>query len=91
MGMDKDNRELVNRLFAVATMLLEDAIVPAIAGQSPELTSAAHAKHVRQLQNATTDIAAIVQAVTAVGRFDGHIRRNSRSRPRSKKPGIHRQ
>ena len=89
--MDKDNRELVNRLFAVATMLLEDATEPAIAGQSPKLTSVAYAKHTCQLQSATTDIAAIVQAVTAVGRFDGHIRRKSRSRPRSKKPGIHRQ
>ena len=89
--MDRHNRELVNRLFAVATMLLEDAVVPAIAGQSPKLTPAAYAKHAHQLQNATTDIAAIVQAVTAVGRFDGHVHRNHRSQPRPKNLANHRQ
>ena len=35
--MDDDTRELANRLFAMATAMLEDVIEIAVAGQSPRL------------------------------------------------------
>ena len=79
--MDKDNRDLVNRLFAIATMMFEDAIVPAIGGQSPKLPDEAYVRRAQELQNTAIGISLLAQTVLVVERFS----RGNRTKSRHKK------
>ena len=64
--MDEDYRELVNRLFAAATAMLEDATELTAAGQSARLNSSLLADHGHRLRTATQDIAIIAEAAIIV-------------------------
>ncbi len=66
LAMDDDHRELVNRLFATATAMLEDAIEHATAGQSPRLDGSRLVDHGHRLRSAARDIAAIAEAAVIV-------------------------
>ncbi len=78
--MDDDYRELVNRLFATATAMLEDVIEVAVAGQSPRLNPSQLADHGRQLQATARDIAIIAEAAMIVANLGVSRRRNRRKR-----------
>ena len=80
--MDDDCRELTNRLFAMATALLEDVIEVAVAGQSPRLTPSQLADHGRRLQSAAHEIAIIAEAAVIVANPGADRRRNRRKRSR---------
>ena len=70
--MDDDHRELVRRMFAAATALIETAHEAAIAGQSEALTARAYAEAAQRLQGAARDIIALAEAATVVaGPSDG--------------------
>jgi hypothetical protein len=64
--MDEDHRELVRRLFAAATAVIETAHEAAIAGQSEALTVGAYAEAARRLQAAARDIAALAEAASVI-------------------------
>ena len=79
--MDEDHRELVRRLFATATAMLEDATEFAAEGQSPKVRRSRAVDLARRLRAATIDIAAIAEAARIAvdhGRNSRQIRRNSR-------------
>ncbi len=80
--MDDDQRELANRLFAVATASLEDVIELAVAGQSPQLTPTQLVDHGRRLQAAARDILVVAEAATIVANLSVNRRRNRQKRPR---------
>ena len=70
--MDDDHRDLVRRLFAAATALIETAHEAAIAGQSEALTAGAYAEAAQRLQGAARDIIALAEAATVIaGPSDG--------------------
>ncbi len=70
--MDDDHRELVRRLFAAATTLIETAHEAAIAGQSEALTARAYAEAARQLEAAAHSLAALAEAAAVIaGLSDG--------------------
>ncbi len=64
--MDENRRELVRRMFAAATALIETAHEAAIAGQSEALTARVYAEAARQLEVAARDIAALAEAVAVI-------------------------
>jgi hypothetical protein len=64
--MDEDHRELVRRLFAAATVLIETAHEAAIAGQSEVLTAGDYAKTTHRLRGAARSLAALVEAAAAI-------------------------
>ncbi len=64
--MDEDRRDLVRRLFAAATALIETAHEAAVAGQSEALTAGDYAEAARRLQGAARDIAALAEAATVI-------------------------
>lgn len=64
--LDDDLRALANRLFATATGMLEDAIEPSDAGQSPHLSLLQLAETGRRLQVAIREIAVVAEAATIV-------------------------
>ncbi len=64
--MDDDHREQANRLFATATVMLEDATEAAVAGQSARLDPAQLADHGHRLQATARDIAIIAEAAMIV-------------------------
>ncbi len=70
--MDDNHRELVRRLFAAATAVIETAHEAATAGQSEALTAGHYAEAARRLQGAARDIAALAEAATVIaGPSDG--------------------
>ncbi len=70
--MDDDHRELVRRLFAAATALIETAHEAAVAGQSGAIAAGDYAEAARRLQGAARDIAALAEAATVIaGPSDG--------------------
>ncbi len=70
--MDDDHRELVRRLFAAATALIETAHDAAIAGQSGAIAAGDYAEAAHRLQAAVRDIAALAEAATVItGPSDG--------------------
>ena len=76
--MDDDHRELVRRLFAAATALIETAHDAAIAGQSGAIAAGDYAEAAHRLQGAARDIAALAEAAAVIaGLSDG----NPSSRP----------
>ncbi len=80
--MDDDHRELVRRLFAAATELIETAHDAAVAGQSGEIAAEDYADRARLLHAATRDIAVIAEAAMIVANLDGYQHRNGPKRPR---------
>ena len=64
--MDDDDRELVRRLFAAATALIETAHDAATAGQSGEIAAGDYAAAARRLQAAAQGIAALAEAVRVI-------------------------
>ncbi len=80
--MDDDNKELVRRLMAKATVMLEDMVETAVAGQSDRLSAPEYAGAARRLQAAAQDIAIIAEAVTIVANLGVNRRRNRRERRR---------
>ena len=70
--MDDDHRELVRRLFAAASALIETAHEAAVAGQSEALTATVYAEAARQLEAAAHSLAALAEAAAViVGPSDG--------------------
>jgi hypothetical protein len=81
--MGKDNLDLINRLFAAATMLLDYATESAISGQSRKLRLPACIRHSHQLQDVAVDLTAIANTISAVERLDARgrsIKRKVRNR-----------
>ncbi len=70
--MDDDHRELLRRLFATATALIETAHEAAVAGQASEIAAGDYAAVARRLQAAARDVAALAEAarVIATNRLD---------------------
>lgn len=64
--MDADQRELIQRLFAVATMIASEAEEIAIRGQSPKLSARQYRQTARQLAKRVEDLTAVARTVQAV-------------------------
>ncbi len=70
--MDDDHRELVRRLFAAATALIETAHDAAVAGQSGAIAAGDYAEAARRLEAAARSLAALVEAAAVIaGLSDG--------------------
>ena len=80
--MDDDHRELLRRLFVVATEMVETAHDAAIAGQSGETAGRDYAAAARRLQAAARDIAALAEAAMIVANPGINQRRNRPKRSR---------
>ena len=80
--MDDDSRDLVNRLFTTATVMIEDAIEVTVAGQSSRLSPSKLADAGRRLQAAVRDIAIITEAAVIVANLGADRRRNRWKCPR---------
>ncbi len=64
--MDDDHRELVRRLLAAATAVIETAQEAPVAGQSEALTAGDYAAAAGRLQGAARDIAALAEAASVI-------------------------
>ena len=64
--MDDNQQELVRRLFAAATELIEAAHEAAVVGQSAEITAEDYAVAARGLQATARDIATLAEAAMIV-------------------------
>ncbi len=64
--MDGDRRELLRRLFAAATELIESAHDAAIAGQSGTLAADDYAEAARRLRAAAGDAAVLADAALII-------------------------
>ena len=64
--MDDDHRELVRRLFAAATALIETAHDAALAGQSGAIAAGDCAEAARRLQGAARSLAVLAEAATVI-------------------------
>ncbi len=80
--MDDDDKELVRRLMAKATAMLEDTVETTVAGQSDRLSAPGYARAARRLQAAARDIATIAEAAAVVTNLSVERPRNRRNRPR---------
>ena len=80
--MDDDHRELVRRLFAVATELIETAHDAAVAGQSDQIAAENYAEAARRLLATVRDVAVLAEAATIVANSSVERSRNRRKRPR---------
>ena len=80
--MDDDHRELLRRLFAAATELIETAHDAAIAGQSGEIAGRDHAAAAHRLHATARDIAVIAEAAMIVANPGIDQRRNRPKRSR---------
>lgn len=80
--MDDDHRELVRRLFAAATELIETAHDTAVAGQSDEITAEDYAVAARRLQAKARDVAVLAEAAAIVANsgVNQHRKQSKRSR-----------
>ncbi len=66
--MDYDHREIVRRLFAAATALIETAHEAAVTGQSEALVAGDYAAAARRLQGAARSLAALAEAAAVIAR-----------------------
>ena len=73
--LDDDTRDLLCRLFATASELLEDAHEAATKGQAPSLTAGAYAARASDLQDRLTDVLVIAAAADAIARRVGAMDR----------------
>ncbi len=64
--MDDDHRELVRRLLAAATAVIETAHEAAISGQSEALTAGDYAAAARWLQGTARGLAALAEAAKVI-------------------------
>ena len=64
--MDDDHREILQRLFVVATEFVESAHDAATKGQSARLTAQGYAETAGRLQAAAHDIAALAEAAAII-------------------------
>ncbi len=80
--MDDDHRELVQRLFAAATALMETAHEAAVTGQSGEIGAADYAAASRRLQATARDVAILAEAATIVANMDPNQGHNTQNRHR---------
>lgn len=82
--LDADTRELVCRMFVVATLIAAEAHEIAVAGQSPKRTAAGYRKYALRIRSAASDMTAVADAVIVVAMKQGRepeprARRNKRS------------
>lgn len=83
--MDKDLRELANRLFTVATAILEDATLVGVAGQSSKLTERRCRTLATELHQVGLDIATIADTAALAALSSRQMRRSGAPyKPRSK-------
>ncbi len=68
--MDDDRRELLRRLFAAVTELIETAHDAAVAGQSGEIAAENYTEASRRLRAAACDVVALADAATVLARPD---------------------
>ncbi len=80
--MDEDDRELLRRLFAAATAMLENAIEAAVAGQSAKLGPRQLVDRARQLHASARDTTVIAEAAMIVDNSGVNQHRIRRKRPR---------
>ncbi len=80
--MNEDDKELVRRLMAKATAMLEDTVETAVAGQSDRFSAPGYARAARRLQAAARDIATIAEAAAIVANSSVERPRNRRERRR---------
>ncbi len=80
--MDDDHRELVRRLFAAATELIETTHNAAVAGQSSEIAAEDYAETARRLHATARDMAILAEAAMIVADLgiNQHPNRPKRSR-----------
>ncbi len=64
--MDDDHRELVRRLFAVATELIETAHDAAVAGQPEQISAENYAEAASRLLATVRDVAVLAESVMIV-------------------------
>ena len=74
--MDDDDRELVRRLFAAATALIETAHEAAVTGQSGEIAAGDYAAAARTLQATARDAATLAEAAMIVANLGINQHRN---------------
>jgi hypothetical protein len=68
-GMDKDLQELARRLFTVATAILEDATIIAVAGQSHKLTEKSCEHYACELQRVGRDVTTLAESAALMARL----------------------
>ena len=61
--MNKDRRDLVNRLFVMATQILEDSHISACDGQSRKLSVKSYGQRARRLSQTAEDLANIATTI----------------------------
>ena len=76
--MDNDHRELLRRLFAAATELIETAHEAAVEGQSGDIVAETYAAASRRLQATARDVAVLAEAAMIVANFGINQHRNRR-------------
>ncbi len=80
--MDDDHRELVRRLFAAATELIEAAHDATVAGQSGETSAEDYAEAARRLHASARDVAVLADAAMIIANLgvNQHSNQSKRSR-----------
>lgn len=73
--MDKDLQELARRLFTVVTVILEDATIVAVAGQSHKLTEKSCERYARELQQVGRDVATVAESAAIIARLSRQMPR----------------
>ncbi len=76
--MDDDHRELVRRLFAAATALIEIAHDATVAGQSGAIAAGDYAEAAHRLLGPARDIASLAEAATVIA---GPVKDGARAGP----------
>lgn len=71
--MDKELHELARRLFTVATAILEDSTLIAVAGQSAKLTEKTCEMHARELQQVGRDVAIVAESAAIMARLSRQL------------------
>ncbi len=80
--MDDDNKELVRRLFAVATELIENAHDAAVAGQPDQIAAENYAEAASRLLATVRDVAVLAESAMIVAKLSDERSRNRRECPR---------
>ncbi len=80
--MDDDHRELVRRLFVIATELIETAHDAAVAGQPDQIAAENYAEAASRLLATVRDVAVLAEAAMIVAKLSDERSRNRRKRPR---------
>ena len=89
--MDRSHSELVQRLFTLATEILEDTVETAVAGQSSKRSIKLYALYARELSTTGAGLTAIGDAICAALRHDrevtAHMKQRRRARNLPRKSG----